>query len=415
MGEEIARKHFFEAFAAGVIMTPSRDRRRDRWPTPGPEALAHAARLVDAIAAEIGAQGGSIGFDRYMELALYAPGLGYYSAGLQKFGATGDFVTAPEISSLYGRCLGGFCAEVLTAVGGGEILELGAGSGRLAAQVLGTLGRLSMLPGRYSILEISAELRARQRDTLEASVPELLPRVVWLERLPETPWTGIILANEVADALPVRRFALLEAGIFEGRVGWDGSGFVWVYVPAAPELVEFVVRVRRVHGLTPPYRSELRPLLAPWLSALTRPLAKGVLLCIDYGCVGREYYSPERRDGTLLCHYRHRAHADPLVLTGLQDIGAWVDFTAFAGAGCDAGLDLYGFTTQAHFLIDCGLKRVLAAVGENDPDHYLIHAQEAKRLILPGEMGEHFKAIALGRGLSGALPGFRRFDQCHRL
>ena len=256
MGEENARKHFFEAFAAGVIMTPSRDRRRDRWPTPGPEALAHAARLVDLIAAEIGAQGGSIGFDRYMELALYAPGLGYYSAGLQKFGATGDFVTAPEISSLYGRCLGGFCAEVLTAVGGGEILELGAGSGRLAAQVLGTLGRLSMLPGRYSILEISAELRARQRDTLEASVPELLPRVVWLERLPETPWTGIILANEVADALPVRRFALLEAGIFEGRVGWDGSGFVWVYVPATPELVEFVARVRRDHGLTPPYRSE---------------------------------------------------------------------------------------------------------------------------------------------------------------
>ncbi|MGH8573547.1 MAG: class I SAM-dependent methyltransferase, partial [Gammaproteobacteria bacterium] len=327
MEEENARKD-----PAGVVMTPSRDRRTDCWPAPGPEALAHAARLVDAIAAEISAQGGSIGFDRYMELALYAPGLGYYSAGLQKFGATGDFVTAPEISSLYGRCLGGFCAEVLTDVGGGEILELGAGSGRLAAQVLGTLGRLSMLPGRYSILEISAELRARQRDTLEGSVPELLPRVVWLERLPETPWTGLILANEVADALPVRRFALLEAGIFEGRVGWDGSGFVWVEAPAAPELVEFVARIRRDHGLTPPYRSELRPLLAPWLSALTRPLAKGVLLCIDYGCVGREYYSPERRDGTLLCHYRHRAHADPLVLTGLQDIGAWVDFTAFAGA-----------------------------------------------------------------------------------
>ncbi|MGH8572746.1 MAG: SAM-dependent methyltransferase, partial [Gammaproteobacteria bacterium] len=153
----------------------------------------------------------------------------------------------------------------------------------------------------------------------------------------------------------------------------------------------------------------------PWLPALTRRLAKGVLLCIDYGCVGREYYSPDRRDGTLLCHYRHRAHADPLVLTGLQDIGAWVDFTAFAGAGCDAGLDLYGFTTQAHFLIDCGLERVLAHVGENDPDRYLIHAQEAKRLILPGEMGEHFKAIALGRGLSGALPGFRRIDQRHRL
>ncbi len=384
-------------------------------PAPDEEIETRTTRLVELIHAEIAAAGGSIGFDRYMELALYAPGLGYYSGPLPKLGAEGDFVTAPEISPLFGACLGRWCHEVLEGLGGGDILELGAGSGRLAAQVLAALERRSALPRRYAILEVSADLRARQLDTLSAEVPELLPRVAWLDRLPDTPWTGILLANEVADALPVQRFAILEAGSFELRVGWDGSGFVWVETPAEAELSGAVSRIRDELGLTAPYRSEMRPMLAPWLVALVRSLEKGVFLCIDYGCVEREYYSPERRSGTLLCHHRHRAHDDPLVQTGLQDIGAWVDYTAFARAACAAGLEIYGYTTQAHFLIDCGLDRVLAEVHEADPDRGLIEAQKAKRLVLPGEMGEHFKAMTAGRGLTEPLPGFRRFDQRHRL
>jgi SAM-dependent MidA family methyltransferase len=224
-----------------------------------------------------------------------------------------------------------------------------------------------------------------------------------------------VIANEVADALPVRRFALLDAGVFEDRVGWEGGGFAWVERPADPDLSGQVARIRREHGLSPPYRSELRPLVRPWLSALAGCLARGVLLFIDYGCSERDYYARERRDGTLLCHYRHRAHADPLVLTGLQDITAWLDFTALARAGGEAGLDLLGYATQAHFLIDCGLDRALAELQALSPDRYLIEAQSVKRLILPGEMGEHFKALALGRGIAEPLPGFRLFDQRHRL
>jgi SAM-dependent MidA family methyltransferase len=384
-------------------------------PPPDPEALAHAARLVALIRSEIDACGGSIGFDRYMELALYAPGLGYYSAGLTKLGPGGDFVTAPEISPIFGRCLALWCAEVLETLGGGEVLELGAGTGRLAAQLLSGLRALGRLPGRFAILEPSADLRARQRDTLAADVPDLLPRIAWLDRLPETPLTGLVIANEVADALPVRRFVLLDAGVFDDRVGWEGGGFAWAERSADPELAGEIERIRREHGLSAPYRSELRPLVRPWLSALAGCLARGVLLFIDYGCSERDYYARERRDGTLLCHYRHRAHADPLVLTGLQDITAWLDFTALARAGGEAGLDLLGYATQAHFLIDCGLDRALAELQAPDPDRYLVEAQSVKRLILPGEMGEHFKALALGRGVAAPLPGFRRFDRRDRL
>ncbi len=384
-------------------------------PRPDAEREVHAAALVEVIRAAIAEAGGSIGFDRYMELALYAPGLGYYSGPLPKLGADGDFVTAPEISPLFGRCLGRWCHDVLERLGGGDILELGAGTGRLAVEILRDLARRSALPRRYAILEISADLRARQRETMRAEIPDLLPSVAWLDRLPDLAWTGIILANEVVDALPVKRFAILPTGHCEERVGWDRSRFVWLTAPADRDLAGQVAAIQESHGITAPYRSELRPVLGHWLGAVVRSLEKGVFLCIDYGCAAREYYSRERRQGTLLCHHRHRAHADPLVLTGLQDIGAWVDFTTFAGAARDAGLDLYGYTTQAHFLIDCGLDRVLAEIRETDPDAYGIHAQGAKRLVLPGEMGEHFKAIAVGRGVSRPLPGFRHYDGRHRL
>lgn len=384
-------------------------------PLPDPAARDHSSHVLESIRAAIERNGGWLPFGRYMALALYAPGLGYYSSGAHKFGSGGDFVTAPELSPLFGRCLARQCRQVLAGLGGGEILELGAGSGVLAADLLAELAALGCLPERYLILEISAELRQRQQALLAARVPQWLERVHWLERLPQR-LHGVVLGNEVADALPVERFRITEAGARPLGVTWD-NGLRWCEGPIWPAFERQLADLQqRLDAVLPVgYVSEISLQLAPWLAALAASLARGLLLLIDYGYPRREYYLPERGDGTLLCHYRHRVHGDPFWYPGLQDITASVDFSAVADAGLAAGLTLVGYTSQSQFLFGCGLDQLLAGVEPDDGRRYLNLARQVKLLTLPGEMGERFQAIGCTRGLDLALCGFAGHDLRHRL
>jgi SAM-dependent MidA family methyltransferase len=385
-------------------------------PEPSAEALVLSERLAAVIRAEIAAGGGSIPFSRYMELCLYSPGLGYYSAGSQKFGAAGDFVTAPELSPLFGRSLAQSCASVLGELGGADILEFGAGSGRLAADILGELESAGQLPGRYCILERSAELRARQQAILRTQVPQLYERLVWLDALPQANFRGVVLANEVLDAMPVERFRWTGSAVELFHVRRRDQRFDWHPGETPGDAVAAAVQqLVAATGLAAGYVSEINMTLAPWLASIAALLDRGMVLLADYGYPRREYYHPQRSAGTLMCHYRHRAHDNPFLWPGLQDITAHVDFTAVAKAGSAAGLEVAGYTTQAHFLLDCGIDRLLSATGPTDSVDYLKHAQQAKQLMLPGEMGERFKFIGLTKGLDEPVPGFRLQDFRHRL
>ena len=440
-------------------------------PAPGPDALAHGRRAEALIRRRIEEEG-PIAFSDYMELCLNAPGLGYYTAGSGKFGPGGDFVTAPEISPLFGRSLALVFGEVLDLLGRGEVLELGGGTGAFAESCLGELARRDAAPPRYRILEPSPDLRERQRRRLEPLGVE------WLDSLPDEPFSGIVFANEVADALPVERFRIAPEGVESMHVGLDSGGFRWVARPAGRALRDHVraveARLGRPLGAAG-YESEWCPSLGGWLEAVAGRLDRGLVLVFDYGYGEAEYYHPERDRGTLGCHYRHRWHDDPLVLPALQDITASVDFSALARAGDGAGLDRVGFTTQAWFLLGCGLTRLLAAsaAGEGDEDEdedgragharngsrtstgtgtgtgghnghgghdghgghggrggargargargagtarYAAQAHAVRQLTLPGEMGERIRVLGLGRALgkeaADALGGFggRRLD-----
>src|SRR5216683_2770539 len=318
-------------------------------PEPSPEAREHSDRVAGHIRGEIAASGGWISFARYMELALYAPGLGYYSAGSRKLGKAGDFVTAPEISPLYGQTLARQVKQVLDA-GFDEVLEVGAGSGALAATLLEELERSGGAPRNYLILELSADLRERSRDTLASRVPHLLERVAWLNRLPPA-FSGVVLGNEIQ--LAARGFMRSLAGVLE----------------------------------------------------------KGAALFVDYGFPEKEFYHPQRKDGTLMCHYRHHAHADPFFLPGLQDITSHVDFSAIAASARSGGLELLGYTGQAQFLVNCGITEVMSRTPPEDGARFLPLANQANRLMSPAEMGELFKVIALGRGFAAPLLGFREGDR----
>ena len=389
----------------------------DCLPAPDPTAVAHSARLLDRIRAEITANGGAISFARFMDLALYAPNLGYYRAGTRKFGSDGDFITAPELSPLFSRCLARQCQQILEALGDGILLELGAGTGVMAADLLQELRTLDALPERYAILELSGELRQRQRQTLAEKVPDLLERVVWLDTLPEPGLRGVILGNEVLDALAAERFRITTAGPRRLTVHWTEAGLDWTEGDADPEVTAAVARIEAELGWQLPlgYISEYVPHLDAWLRAIAEPLTAGALLFIDYGYSRRDYYHPERTNGTLLCHYRHRVHADPLILPGLQDITTSVDFSAVADAALAADLEVAGYTTQNYFLFGCGLLELLAEVDPADTPRYLEQSRQVKLLTLPGEMGERFQAIALTRDLDLALCGFSFRDERGRL
>lgn len=385
------------------------------WPAPDNAARALSERLVERIRAEMDASGGCLDFSRYMSLALYAPGLGYYSAGTHKIGAQGDFVTAPEISPLFARCIAQTCVSIFDQLGTGDIVELGAGTGALAAELLRELAALGRLPERYRILEPSADLRERQRLLLQRSVPAYIDHVEWLDTPPAEPWRGLLLANEVLDALPVHLFRWTDEALVELCVTWSDRHFAWATHPAGSALHDTVQTYAEQFGWTAAYTSEMNLLLSAWLQAVTEQQQTGAALFIDYGYARREYYHIQRAQGSLLCHYRHRAHADPLLLPGLQDITAHVDFTALAEAALTLDFQLNGYVTQAHFLLDAGIEKLLAAELEHSQTDYLRQAAQAKTLLLPGEMGERFKCMLLGRGLTAPVAGFRGRDLRDRL
>jgi len=373
-------------------------------PIPAPEALAHSARLVELIRAEIAASGGWLPFARYMELALYAPGLGYYASGTAKLGTAGDFVTAPEMTPLFGRILARQIATVLEATGG-DILELGAGSGHLALDLLLELESLGRPPEHYLILEVSPDLRARQCALLQEKVPHLLPRVSWLETLPGE-ITGVVLGNEVLDALPVALLHRTPAGVFERGVIW-GEGLAWEdRALSAGPLFERALTLPEVGG----YLTEISPAASALIASLAERLRRGLLLFLDYGFPAAEFYHPQRYMGTLKVHYRHHSLDDPFYLPGLADLTAHVDFSAVAKAGQDAGLDLLGYTSQANFLLNAGLLDLLAEMQPGTLDT-LRAASALQNLLQPAEMGELFKVIALGRGIENAPTGFTQGDR----
>lgn len=359
---------------------------------------------------EIESTGGWIGFDRYMDLALYAPGLGYYSAGMQKFGSGGDFVTAPEISALFGRCLARQIAQILAATGG-DILELGAGSGKLAVDVLKELQRLGSLPGKYHILEVSANLREKQKLYIGThSDLHLAQKVRWLDELPER-FNGVILGNEVLDALPVRLVVPRSKAFYERGVAWENDAFVWSDRVLEDEELRDAVNRFELH---PGYVCEVGVASRALMASLARMLGRGVILMLDYGFPAREYYHPQRSQGTLMCHYRHHAHDDPFLHPGLQDITAHVDFSAMAMAASADGAELMGYTSQAQFLINCGIIDLLTEVSPSSAN-YLPLAAQAQQLLSPAEMGELFKAIAVGKGIDVPLVGFVKGDKRHVL
>ncbi len=383
-----------------------------RLPEPDDAAKASSLALSRRIAGEIEANGGWLPFARYMELALHCPGLGYYGGGSRKFGTSdegGDFVTAPEITPLFGQALAAQVAQIMLAAEP-VVLEVGAGSGRLAADLLSALQAGGETPARYLILELSGELRERQRETLAAAVPELLDRVRWLDALPER-FSGCVLGNELLDAMPAHAVAWREDGLKERGVTMADGRFGWAERPAA----DFLAAAAAEIPVRAPYVGELGLIAAGWTAEWGERLVEGALLLIDYGLPRHEYYHPDRNGGTLRCHYRHRSHDDPFWWPGLSDITSHVDFTAIAEAGHGAGLDVLGYTSQANFLINCGLGDLLTARRETSEVSGLRAARAAQMLISPNEMGELFKVIALGRGMATPLLGFGRGDRLHTL
>ncbi len=350
-----------------------------------------------------------------MELALYAPGLGYYSAGSFKLGAAGDFVTAPEISPLFGRTLARQLMEIM-AHSTPQIIELGAGSGKLAVDILSELERQNHLPDRYDILEVSADLRARQQALLRQRLPHLMSRIHWLDALPDN-ISGALIANEVLDALPVHLVrwtdaSILERGVASEEVASKKNEFVWQErLPNNPTLHHLAQQI----SLPDDTLSEISLAARGLVNSLSTRLQQGVLLFIDYGFGAREYYHPQRNNGTLMCHYRHHAHDDPFYLPGLQDITAHVDFTAIAEAAIEADLHLYGYTTQAHFLINCGITNILAETPPESVLDYLPLSSQLQKLTSPAEMGDLFKVMALGKGMARPLSGFVAGDKSRLL
>jgi SAM-dependent MidA family methyltransferase len=387
----------------------------DSLPAPAADALAASSLLVAHIAAQIEAAGGWIAFDRYMQLALYAPGLGYYAGGATKLGAAGDFVTAPEMTPLYARALAVQVAQILQR-SAPQILEFGAGSGALALDMIAALQSRRVPLLRYAIVEPSPQLRERQRAAL-AQIDGVA--VEWLDA-PPADFRGAVIANEVLDAMPVKLFVRTAGHVFERGVclaarngGPDSAALAWRDAPAA-EPLHFAVAAleNELDTLPANYVSELPLAAAAWAATLGDWLAQGAALIIDYGFPRREFYHPQRSAGTLMCHYRHRAHTDPLWLPGLNDITAHVEFTTIAERAQDAGLDVLGFTSQGHFLMNCG---VLADLPAGGAETGLRAAQAVQRLVSEAEMGELFKVLALGRGIDAPLLGFAGGDRTHRL
>jgi SAM-dependent MidA family methyltransferase len=384
-------------------------------PCPSPDAMAASQALCAHINALIDQGNGWLSFADYMTAALYTPGLGYYSGGARKFGPEGDFITAPEISPLFAQTLAQEVAWGLNACGTAHVLEAGAGTGRLAADLLCALAARDALPERYFILEVSGALKALQKATLEKAIPEWAGLVVWLDALPEA-FSGVVLANEVLDVMPFDRVIWQEEGIFEQGLGRTEKGqWTWAQRPANPLLL---AKAQSLPCPRPPrpaaFVSEIHRAAQAWVGSLGACLERGLILLIDYGYPQAEYYLPHRSEGTLTCYYRHHAHADPFFWPGLNDITAFVDFTAMAQAGFDAGLSVLGYATQAQWLFNNGILDALAKTGPTDTAAYLAASRAVVKLTSPHEMGELFKVLALGKGIPNP-PGFTRGNRINAL
>ncbi|HOY87757.1 MAG: SAM-dependent methyltransferase [Methylotenera sp.] len=390
-------------------------------PKPAPEAEKHSEQLVLKIQDEIQSAGGWLDFARFMQLALYATGLGYYSAGSQKFGdikkGGGDFVTAPQISPLFAQTLANQMIQVLQLTQG-SVLELGAGTGKLAADCLLTLAKLNGLPERYFILEVSDHLRQVQLETLSQTLPQdVLQRVEWLNELPQQ-FAGIVIGNEVLDAIPVNIVHKHANGIEVCGIAVVNHKLVWQNrpinqhgTPSEKSLFEAVTNLNLPEG----YTTEINPAASGLMTSLATILKNGAILMIDYGFSAREYYHPQRNQGTLMCHYQHYAHTDPLIYVGLQDITAHVDFTSIAHAAVKGGLSLSGFCSQAQFLMNCGILTLLSEVSPTDMARYAPLAAAAQKLLSPAEMGDLFKVIAFTKEIDTPLMGFLTGDKSHTL
>jgi len=379
-------------------------------PIPNAEAQAHSQQLAAQIQNQISQRDGWISFSDFMQMALYEPQLGYYSGGAKKFGHGGDFVTAPEISPLFAQTLANQAEQVLAATHG-SIMELGAGTGRLAADLLLALQNLNQLPEQYCIMEVSAHLRHVQRETLQAVLPaELMQRVVWLDTLPQN-FSGMIVGNEVLDAIPVHLIHHTAQGLHERGVTFNGD-FSWQDRRlSSGDLFEAADAL----ALPQEYLTELCPAAPGLIASLAHVLERGVIIMLDYGFSAREYYHPQRNLGTLMCHYQHYAHTEPLVYVGLQDITAHVDFTSIAHAGVNNGLALAGFCSQAQFLMNCGILDLMSDVSPHDMANYAPLAAAAQKLLSPAEMGDLFKVIAFSKQLDAPLLGFSTGDKSHTL
>lgn len=385
-------------------------------PTPTLALQAQSAELCQLIRQEISLEpSASISFERFMELALYEPKLGYYTAGLDKFGKAGDFTTAPEISPLFARCIGRQCQQVFEHLAQADIFEIGAGTGQLAIDLLLFLEQQQSLPNRYKILEISPTLKQRQQQRLQQHIPHLLPLVEWIDVWPALPIKGVILANEVVDALPVQQFFWGDGIIQEVRVAGDKERFVYQLLPVSEALKSQLTQLKLSYfPEVNAYQTELRTQLQTWMSKLSGALAQGLVLIIDYGFPAQEYYHPDRLNGTLMCYYQHRAHADPLSLVGLQDITASVDFSSLARAAVQFGLQVAGFTSQAAFLINNDLLPLTEKC--YDEKSTMDVNRQVHLLTSPSEMGELIKVMGLTRNCESLpLNGFKLYDKRMRL
>lgn len=378
-------------------------------PPPAVEEQQLSKRLTSLIREEMSE--GTMPFSRFMELALFAPGLGYYSAGKTKFGKAGDFITAPEMGNVFAWCLARQCYQILKSIERGDILEAGPGSGSLAAKLLIELEQLGQLPEHYYLLELSADLRQRQRETIELLAPHLINRIRWIDALPAKIFRGVILANELLDAMPVTIFRQSREGIFERGVIFESDEFTWRDIPASAELTRRVESLR----LENEYISEINFQAEAWIRTVSSEMEAGIVLLIDYGFPAHEYYHPQRHMGTLMCHYHHRAHDNPLILVGLQDITAHIDFTAMATAAVDSGFDVLGYTSQAAFLMANGLEELMARSDATNAKAHMELTNQIKKLTLPSEMGELFKVLAFAKNVDLELEGFRLQDHRSRL
>jgi len=380
-----------------------------KLPIPDPEETEISILLAERICSD--ATETAMPFSRFMQMALYEPELGYYSAGKHKFGEGGDFVTAPELGSAFAFCLSEQCQQILETLPGGNIFEAGAGQGRLAVDILLELERRGALPGRYQILELAHGLRTIQKETFEKYAPHLLGRVEWIDDFP-TEFEGVMLGNELLDAMPVELFEVQDTGAVRIDVSCNDDQLQLV---KGPPLAFSETQRLQDKALPTGYRSEINLQAEAWIAGAAKSLSRGVLLLIDYGFPRDEYYHPQRNTGTLMCHYRHHAHVDPLILIGLQDITAHIDFTAMAEAALESGLDVLGYTSQGAFLMASGLETLVARSDANDSRAHLQLTAQIKKLTHPSEMGELFKVIAFGKQFEEPLKGFMLQDRRHRL